>query len=99
MTEFHFVVNAAPALRILCGHELFAALEPLKFAVSVRIHWRCAVFKAGIESILNSGVENMVANSRAVGTTTTGPLAVVVPSRIQIRCPNNLLCSKRTSNS
>ena len=52
MTEFQFVVNAAPALRIPCGRELFATLEPLKFAVSVRIHWRCAVFKAGIESIL-----------------------------------------------
>ena len=49
MTEFQFVVNAAPALRIPCGRELFATLEPLKCAISVRIHWRRAMLLAGIE--------------------------------------------------
>src|ERR1017187_4377923 len=48
MTEFQAAVHGVPALRILCGHDLFAALEPLKFDISVRIHWRCAMLQAGI---------------------------------------------------
>jgi hypothetical protein len=83
MTEFQAAVHGVPALRILCGHDLFAALEPLKFAISVRIHWKCAMLQAGIGQI--SGRAEMDADSRAVGTTTTGPLAVLVPSCINVR--------------
>ena len=60
--------------------------------MSVRIHWRCAVLLAGIGQ--NSLIWNMDADSRAWGTTTTDPSAVFVPSRIQLKHPNNLLCSK-----
>lgn len=71
MAEFQAAVHRVPALRILCGHDLFAALEPLKFAIPVRIHWKCAILQAGIGQI--SGMAEMDADSRAVGTTTTGP--------------------------
>src|ERR1039458_4075321 len=83
MTEFQAAVHGVPALRILCGHDLFAALEPLKFAISVRIHWRCAMLQAGIRHI--SGRADMEVDSRAVGTTTAGHLAVLVPSCINVR--------------
>jgi hypothetical protein len=83
MTKFQAAVHGVPALRILCGHDLFAALEPLKFAISVRIHWRCAMLQAGIRHI--SGRAEMGADSRAAGTTATGPLAVLVPSCINVR--------------
>ena len=83
MTKFQAAVQGVPALRILCGHDLFAALEPLKFAISVRIHWRCAMLQARIRHI--SGRADMDADSRAVGTTATGPLAVLVPSCIKVR--------------
>ena len=82
MAIFQAAVHGVPALRILCGHDLFAALEPLKFAISVRIHWRCAMLQAGIRHI--SGRAEVVADSRAVGTTETGPLAVLVPSCINV---------------
>src|ERR1039458_7311280 len=97
MTKFQAAVQGVPALRILCGHDLLAALEPLKFAISVRIHWRCAMLQAGIRQI--SGRADMDADSRAVGTITRGPLAVFVPSCINIRRQNRRLCSKRTSKS
>jgi hypothetical protein len=83
MAEFQASVHGVPALRILCGHDQFAALEPLKFAISVRSHWRCAMLQAGIRHI--SGRAEMDADSRTVGTTTTGPLAVFVPSCMNIR--------------
>jgi hypothetical protein len=80
MTKFQAAVHGVPALRILCGHDLFAALEPLKFAISVRIHWKCAMLQAGIGQI--SGRAEMDADSRAVGTNTAAHLALFVPSRI-----------------
>ena len=51
------------------------------------------MLQAGIGQI--SGLAEMDANSRAVGTTTTGPLSAFVPSRIQLRRHNSLLCSKK----
>ena len=86
MTKFQAAVHAAPAPRILCGRDLFAALEPLKFAMSVRIHWRSAMLQAGIGQI--SGIGEMDADSRAVGTTATGIMAVLVPLRMNIRRQN-----------
>ena len=80
MAEFQAAVHAVPALRILCGHDLFAALEPLKCAISVRIHWRCAMLQAGIGQI--SGRAEMDADSKAVNTNFAAPLALFVPSRI-----------------
>ena len=80
MTKFQAAVQGVPALRILCGQDLFAALEPLKFAISVRIHWKCAMLQAGIGQI--SGRAEMDADSRAVGTNTAAHLALFVPSRI-----------------
>jgi hypothetical protein len=86
MAEFQAAVHGVPALRILCGHNLFAALELLKFAISLRIHWRCAMVQAEIGQI--SGRADVDADSRTVGTITTGPLAVFVPSCINIRRQN-----------
>jgi len=82
MTKFQVAVHGVPALRILCGHDLFAALEPLKFAISVRIHWKCAMLQAGIGQIY--GRADVDADSRTVGTIATGLLAVLVPSCMTI---------------
>src|ERR1019366_1933495 len=79
MTKFQAAVQGVPALRILCGHDLFAALEPLKCAISVRIHWRCAMLQAGIRQIY--GRAEMDADSRAAGTDIAAPMALFVPSR------------------
>jgi hypothetical protein len=80
MTKFQAAVHGVPAFRLLCGHDLFAALEPLKFDISVRVHWKCAMLQAGIGQI--SGRAEMDAGSRVAGTNIAAPLALFVPSRI-----------------